>query len=1145
MVMKKDQATLTLHLLGRAQLRHGKRSLVDELAGKEQALFIYLACQPRRRFSRDHLSTLFWGEIPQSRARYNLRRALWKLRRALEEIGVPPDDCIVSDASWIHLSPNAPCWVDALTFEEALKVHFRGAESQINATGKRIAQIRHTLDLYRGDFLAGFSILHAPDFEEWVTLERERLFLLLLRALTNLIQAFIGQGQHVEAIDACHRILALDALQEDIHRLLMRLYWETGQRAQAIRQYQTYQELLQRELGIQPLEETQALYQRILRQKTPPTVPSSSLALTSRLTPPTPPTESFVRPRLINLLDQGLDARLTLVSAPPGYGKTTLVAQWLHAHASDGGPSDLHFTWYKVSPVDNDPTAFLESLAASIARIHPDVNQELQNEIRDVLALRGGLRQATGCLINALESLNAHPLVIILDDEERLNNPESLQILQQLIDFLPVNGCLYVLTRIDPDLALPRLRIRGQLLEIRAPDLRFTSEEARAFLRQATGPHLKLSDVEDIVRRAEGWAAPLWLAANAFKRFASSLDTVWEGVAAYLRDEVLAHQSPEMRAFLLRSAVLDCLTPDLCHAVLDLPHVKDSRQAAHQLNEIERRNLFIQRLSSAGPGESDDAEKAGLDGVQYIYHPLFRSFLRAELAVRLSPAEIQDLHRRAAQALEARRDLQSAFAHYQQAGEGNDVARLLDQGVARTSPRWLDRLDSASDQRPQVALSAGQLHQAEGRLAQAEISLLHGRYAQGLDLARQAMARWDALANDVQRRTAGLCTIGQLQICRGELEDAQATLKEAQHLLVELSSSTLIFQTLRTQAWAAYVQGAYHRAMALNRRAEQEASCDVPPEIVAAFCNPAPAILREWGEGEIVRHLAHRRVLAAHQSQDRLALIHAYVDLGDLHLDQGERGEAADAYRQAIEEADALGENGLYRLYALARLAYLHFLQGDPYALVELEGDAERYEGQNVSPLEQTLAQLIAALPAVHQRLSGAAPPAPRLYERLADVHRAFDRIGAGYGAFVSAALLGRLYLADDESPPWKARRYISIALDAAAAERYIQTLVVSPALSLPLLRFGLREAIEPRFAGCVLARIGSEALPGIIDLSRAADPCVRERAITALVAFGTPDQNIDHRETVLSALTRLAQDDDPTVRALAGQAHRKFSPPS
>ncbi|HDQ72290.1 MAG TPA: tetratricopeptide repeat protein [Chloroflexi bacterium] len=1166
--MKKQQATLTLHLLGKVQLRHGERWLDDDLAGKEQALLIYLACQPRQRFSREHLATLFWGEIPQSRSRYNLRRALWKLRSTLEESGISPDDCITTDGSWIRLAPGAPCWVDALEFENILKTHFQGSESRFTSTSQNVHQIRQTLDLYRGDFLESFSVLHAPDFEEWVTIERERLFLLRLRALTNLIQAFIGQGQHSEAITTCHRILTLDPLQEDIHRLLMRLYWETGQRAQAIRQYQTYQDLLQRELSIQPLEETQALYQRILQQKTPPTS-SSSLVLTSRLTPPTPPPESFIRPRLINLLDQGLDTRLTLLSAPPGYGKTTLVSQWLHAHTHNGDSPDLHATWYKVSEVDNDPATFLEGLAASIARIHPDVRPTLQNEIRDVIALHSDTRQAVGHLLNALTSLETHPLVVILDDEERLTNPESLRVLQHIIDFLPANGHLYVLTRTDPSLPLPRLRIRGQLLEIRTPELRFTPEEAQAFLRQTTGANLPPSDIETIVHRAEGWAAPLWLAANAFKHFASNLNTVWEGVSAYLRDEVLAHQPPEVQTFLLQSAVLDRLTPDLCHAVLDLPNVvEDPRQAAQWLNEIEQRNLFIQRLPASGPnvfGSATDAEQT----LQYTYHPLFRSFLRSELTRQLRAAEIEGLHRRAAQTLEESGELESALVHYQQAGDENEVARLLDQGLAQAPSVWLDQIDSTPpDQYPQITLSAGRRHQAEGRLDQAralyqqavqgfesrqdrmgqgdsllalaEISLLRGRYAQGLDLAREAMAQWeiDEAIDAVQRRTAALCTIGQLQACQGYLVEAQATLEQAQQIIVELSPPTLAFQVHRTQAWAAYVRGAYHRAMALNRIAEQEAGRDVPQEIVAAFRNPVPTILREWGEWDVIQQITRQRVIAARQSKDHLALIHAYVGLGNLHLDRGQYDEAEEIFQQAIDEAEACGEDGVYRLYALAHVAFLHLLRGDPYEI-----ELGRYEGRDISPLENALAHLIAALPAIHEQLSGVDSPKPQIHQQIATVYHTFDQLGVSYGAFVSTALLGALCLAESagESLSPHARRYISTALTLAAAEGYVQSLVVSADLSLPILRFGLREGIEPHFVARVLAQIGPQALPVILDLSRASDPSVRERAATALHTFGSLAQDRAHRETILAALDRLSQDDASDVRAVASQARQKI----
>jgi DNA-binding SARP family transcriptional activator len=284
MMGEQDQQALVLRLLGEPQLLYDGSSLGESLAQKEQALLIYLACQPEQRFSREHLATLLWGDTPQSQARYNLRRALWNLRRALDQVGLPPESCLVTEGTWIYVPPSAPCWVDVLDFEQVLQACFQDPQSHFSPASEGIRRIRKALDLYQGNFMAGFSVLRAPNFEEWLVLERERLFLLLLRALTSLIQGFIARGERNEAIAGCQRLLVLDPLQEDIHRLLMRLYWETGQRPQALRQYNTYQELLQRELGIEPLEETQDLYRRILQTETSPTSTFSSLVLTSRLT---------------------------------------------------------------------------------------------------------------------------------------------------------------------------------------------------------------------------------------------------------------------------------------------------------------------------------------------------------------------------------------------------------------------------------------------------------------------------------------------------------------------------------------------------------------------------------------------------------------------------------------------------------------------------------------------------------------------------------------------------------------------------------------------------------------------------------------------------------------------------------------------
>ncbi len=611
------QRVLDLRLLGKPRLLYQDASFAAELAGKEQSLLIYLACQPDRRFSREHLATLLWGEAAQSRARYNLRRALWHLRSVLKQLGFPPDDYLGSEGDEVFIPPGAPYRVDVRDFERELNTCLRQFSSPASPAAQLMEHVEAVLAPYRGQFLQGFSVSRAPGFEEWVVLERERLFMLALRALTGLIQSFIAWGERDEAIVACRRFLALDPLQEDMNRLLMRLYWETGQRAQALRHYRTYRDRLRCELDVEPLEETEELYQRILRREAfPRTV--SSLTLTSRLTAPTPSPDLLLRQRLLKRLDQGLSLPLTLLSAPPGYGKTTLLSQWLESRSQGEQRRGALVAWYTISELDNTPLAFIEGLASSLARLHPAVGEALR-EVYSVPALPNSARQAASVVVNAGARLKPTPFVIILDALERMTHPESQNLLQFLLRHWPANGHLYLATRIDPPLPLSRLRVRGQLLELRAADLRFTEEEVTKLLGQVPAIGLSPAEIDDLVRRSEGWIAPLWLATNALGRFTVTLDDVWTGIFAYLREEVLAFQPERIRRFLLRSAVLDYLTPGLCRAVVGVPDGVDN--VAAWLADLEKRNLFLRRTGSRKLGGE----------LRYTYHPIFLAFLRAEL----------------------------------------------------------------------------------------------------------------------------------------------------------------------------------------------------------------------------------------------------------------------------------------------------------------------------------------------------------------------------------------------------------------------------------------------------------------------------------------------------------------------------------
>jgi len=634
--MDPENGLLTFHLLGKPTISYGADSLGDLLAGKEQALLVYLACQPGKRFSRDHLATLLWGETSPDRTRYNLRRALWRLRSALEEVGLAPDACLRTEDSWVTVPNSAPTWLDVLEFEEAFETASHRFEAEFSPSSEGVRRVRESLDLYRGAFLTGFSISQAPDFEHWVLLERERLFQLLLRALTTLIQSFIAWGRRDEGITVCQRLLELDPLQEDIHRLLMRLYWDTGRRTQALRQYRALEKILRRELDIEPVQETQELYERIVKQEISPTS-ISSLTLTSRLTVPTPAEQTLPRPRLQALLDRGLARPLTLVSAPPGYGKTTLLAQWVETRARKDVGLEVLFAWYRLSEADNSPLTLVEGLVTSLARQHPGLGDALQ-EIYDLAGLQGDPRRAVSLLVNALTGLSTEPFAIILDDVGLLTAADSVKVLSFLVKHLPQNGHLYLLTRVDPQLPLARLRIRGRLVEIRVPELRFSEEETVTFLEQTPGAELSEEEIETLTSLAEGWAAPLWMAVSGRSQFAASLEDVWEAIFAYLRQEVLVPQPVEVGDFLLRSGILNEVIPSVCQAVTERPD--GVKAIAARLDRLVNENLFLRRIGPMAPEKEP----------RYGYHPLFHRFLRTELPYHMSEAEIADLHRRAAQA---------------------------------------------------------------------------------------------------------------------------------------------------------------------------------------------------------------------------------------------------------------------------------------------------------------------------------------------------------------------------------------------------------------------------------------------------------------------------------------------------------------
>jgi LuxR family maltose regulon positive regulatory protein len=487
--------------------------------------------------------------------------------------------------------------------------------------------------------------------------------------------------------------------------------------------------------------------------------------LATKLFAPARRAQLVARPRLAERLDATLAAghRLTLVSAPAGFGKTTLLSDWM-THLGEGGTS---VAWLSLDDGDNDPVRLLTHLVAALRSVGLEV-APVQAATADALTV----------LVNDVTSAGDRTperrWILVLDDYHVIEATEVHDAVTFLLEHLPDHLRLLIATRSDPPLPLARLRTRGQLTELRAADLRFTPEEAQEFLNRVMGLDLTADDVRALEDRTEGWIAGLQLAAlslrgiperGAVAGFIEAFTGSNRFVIDYLADEVLARQPAEVREFLLRTAVLDRLTGALCDAVTG------RADGARTLADLERGNLFLIPL--------DDHRS------WYRYHHLFADVLRARLLAEL-PDLVPTLHRRAADWYAAHDLVADAVRH---ALAGRDFARaayLMEAALpeVRRSRQdglalaWMRALPEPVLRRSPVlsvlsawaALMSGDLDAADTRLDDAERAL-HDE-----DLA----AAW-ADTDDLRTAPATIATFrASLAQARG---DRAGTVRHAQHAL--------------------------------------------------------------------------------------------------------------------------------------------------------------------------------------------------------------------------------------------------------------------------------------------------------------------------------------------------------------------------
>jgi len=422
------------------------------------------------------------------------------------------------------------------------------------------------------------------------------------------------------------------------------------------------------------------------------------------------------RLHLFDKLDEGLwhtqgiefTRRLTLVAAPAGYGKTTLLCEWIH-HL------EMPVAWFTFDEADNDPGRFIQYLIASLQTISPGIGETILAgfQLPQFTFTHPSISNAMTTLVNEIAAI-PQPFIQVFDDFHTLEDQATQQAVTFLLDHMPEKMSLVIATRADPPLPLSRLRARRQLVEVRSDDLRFSVSETDTFLRQVMHLNLKNPEIAILAERTEGWIAGLQMAALALQERLDTAGFIQEFsgrerfVIDYLFEEVLGRQPDFIQTFLIQTSILERLSGPLCDAVLGKLEVVDaslptalvslSGSAQQILEYLEHANLFLVAL---------DDERC-----YYRYHHLFKDLLLHRLN-RNFPEKIPDLHLRAAKWFESQNLISDALTHRVAARDINHVILLVEefgysfftQGHFHQMLSWLQQIpDEIIDTKPWLCI---------------------------------------------------------------------------------------------------------------------------------------------------------------------------------------------------------------------------------------------------------------------------------------------------------------------------------------------------------------------------------------------------------------------------------------------------------
>ena len=652
---------------------------------------------------------------------------------------------------------------------------------------------------------------------------------------------------------------------------------------------------------------------------------------------PRPVAQRVPRPRLVERLNAGLGCKLTLISAPAGFGKTTLLSEWVSSSDPRG-----RVAWISLDKGDNDPTRFWSYVIAALQTVHPGLGGPalamLQSphppSIESVL---------TG-LINEIATARTDWVALVLDDLHTITNPQINDALGSLLGNLPAQSGpgeqgqgihLTASGRADPPWALARLRARGELNELRADDLRFTYQEAAAFLNVAMKLSLSPDDVAVLEERTEGWVVGLQMAALSMqgRQDVSGLVKAFTGshrfILDYLVEEVLDQLPPTIQEFLIKTSVLESLSASLCDAVAD----RDDSQTV--LAQLDRANLFLVPL--------DDERR------WYRYHHLFADLLRNRLEQALAE-EVPALHRRASAWYEDERLIAKAIDHAFATNDMERAARLVERGAIEaifqcehsTLLRWLETLPvqaihtrpwlcvylawsrywigprdqvghwlQAAERALAIAPSPNALGitKAERRQIAGNICALRAHQAHHDEdlprVLRMAQHAIELLPEGDSICGSSMLVLGEAHWGLGDLKSAARALSETKQIALNVGNLSLAVVATCRLAHKSVKQSRLHKAFETCQEALRLATHPSGRQLLSAGHAKVrmSQLLYEWSNlTKASSHLGEGMEECA-QWGPVDAVVESHVSLVRLQLAQGNTGSALDTLKQAEQRA--------------------------------------------------------------------------------------------------------------------------------------------------------------------------------------------------------------------------------------------------